>query len=85
MEFPMAAIELTGTVDKNNQLKLDGTLPFSGPKRVRIIVLSAIDDDEIDEVAWLKAASTSPAFAFLNDPEEDIYSAEDGEPFRAEI
>lgn len=36
---------------------------------------------EYEEKLWHNAAATSPAFDFLNDPEEDIYSLEDGEPF----
>jgi len=83
MDVPMTAIEMTGTVDKNHQLQLDGTLPFAGPKRVRVIVLSSPmeDDGEWDEMEWLKAALTNPAFASLNDPVEDIYSLHDGKAF----
>ena len=84
MEIPMTAIEMTGIVDEHSQLKLDGYLPFSGPKRVRVIVLSAIDD-EIDEISWLYGASENSAFAFLADSEEDIYSIADGQPFYDEI
>jgi len=84
MEIPMTAIEMSGMVDEHNQLKLDGSLPFSGPRRVRVIVLSPMDD-EVDEIQWLQAASRNPAFAFLADPEEDIYSATDGKPFNDEI
>lgn len=84
MEIPMTAIEMTGTVDENSQLKLDGSLPFSGPKRVRVIVLSSLDD-EINEISWLQAASRNPVFAFLADPEEDIYSITDGKPFHDKI
>jgi hypothetical protein len=84
METPMTAIEMTGTVDEHSQLILDGSLPFSGPKRVRVIVLSPMDD-EIDEMLWLQAASLNPAFAFLADPEEDIYSMTDGKPFDDEV
>lgn len=84
MEIPMTAIEMTGTVDENSQLKLDGSLPFSGPKRVRVIVLSALDD-ETDEISWLQAASRNPAFTFLSDPEEDIYSITDGKPFNDKV
>ncbi|MBU1661931.1 MAG: hypothetical protein KKD28_10730 [Chloroflexi bacterium] len=80
----MAAIEMTGTVDEYSQLKLDGYLPFSGPKRVRVIVLSSLDD-EIDEISWLQAASRNPAFAFLANPEEDVYSITNGQPFHDEI
>ena len=84
MEIPMTAIEMTGIVDEHSQLKLDGSLPFSGPKRVRVIVLSTLDD-EMDEISWLQAASRNPAFAFLADPEEDIYSITDGQPFNDEV
>lgn len=84
MEIPMTAIEMTGTVNEDSQLILDGSLPFAGPKRVRVIVLSTLDD-EIDELTWLQAASRNPAFAFLADPEEDIYSLTDGRPFTDEI
>ncbi|MBN1666485.1 MAG: hypothetical protein JW862_05335 [Anaerolineales bacterium] len=80
----MTAIEMTGTVDEHSQLILDGSLPFSGPKRVRVIVLSPLDD-EIDEILWLRAAARNPGFAFLADPDEDIYSVADGEPFNDEV
>lgn len=36
---------------------------------------------EIPERAWLAAAANNPAFAFLFDPREDIYTPEDGRPF----
>lgn len=35
----MAAIEVTGTVDENRHLCLDGELPITGPARVRVIIL----------------------------------------------
>ncbi|MBS1249152.1 MAG: hypothetical protein MAG431_00725 [Chloroflexi bacterium] len=84
METPMTAIEMTGTIDEHNNLELDGPVPFSGPKRVRVIVLSTLDD-EIDEISWLRAASRNPAFEFLSDAEEDIYSITDGQPFHDEV
>ena len=84
MQKSMTAFEMTGIIDKHNQLKLDGFLPFSGPKRVRVIVLSSIDE-EIDEKVWLKAASQNSSFAFLAEQEEDIYSPTDGKPFHDEI
>lgn len=39
------------------------------------------DDETIDEREWLQAAATNPAFDFLKDPEEDIYTLADGKPF----
>lgn len=84
METTMTAIEMTGRIDEHHQLQLDGPLPMSGPVRVRVIVLYPVDD-EWDETEWLQAAAHNPAFDFLNDPEEDIYSLADGEPFRDEV
>ena len=83
MEVPMTAIEMTGTVDENHQLKLDGVLPFAGPKRVRVIVLSPLIEipDDWNEADWLKASLNNPAFKYLQDPEEDIYTINDGKPF----
>lgn len=36
--------------------------------------------DDIEEQEWLRTLSTNPAFAFLVDPEEDIYTVKDGRP-----
>jgi hypothetical protein len=80
METPLTAIELTGTVDENHQLKVDETLPISGPKRVRVIVLYS-PADEWNETEWLQGAARNPAFDFLKEAREDIYSLADGKPF----
>lgn len=40
------------------------------------------DGEETDEEReWLWAAATNPAFGFLKDAEEDVYSPDDGRPF----
>lgn len=64
-------------------------LELSGPSKWflsrRFSLLMDRDRDEegdIPEAEWLKAAASSSAFGFMNDPAEDIYTAEDGEPFR---
>lgn len=44
MQEPMTAVEMTGTIDKDSQLHLDGILPIKGPQRVRVIVLSALGE-----------------------------------------
>ena len=74
------AVETTGTVDKEHKLVLDEPLPIEGPSRVRVIILLP-DDTDIDETLWLQAARSNPAFEFLTDPAEDIYTAADGKPF----
>lgn len=38
--------------------------------------------DNWSEAEWLHAAAHNPAFDFLKDAAEDIYSPTDGEPFR---
>jgi hypothetical protein len=76
----MNAIETTGVVDAQHQLRLDKPLPIAGQSRVRVIVLVP-EAADISETAWTKTAATSPAFDFLKDAAEDIYTAADGKPF----
>jgi hypothetical protein len=83
MEHMLNAIELTGTVDENSQLRLDERLPIPGPKRVKIILLYS-DDLDWAESEWLYAAARSPAFDYLREQGEDIYTTEDGQPFHDE-
>ena len=54
----MTAIEMTGTVDENHQLKLDGVLPFAGPKRVRVIVLAPPEFPAIETAKFTGGYST---------------------------
>jgi hypothetical protein len=84
METTLTAIEMTGSIDENHQLQLDGVLPVPGPMRVKVIVMYPLSD-EWDEAEWLRAAAHNPAFDSLKDSEEEIYSMTDGEPFRDEV
>ena len=90
MAAELRAVEVTGEVDATGRLTLDEPLRSIGPGRVRLIVLAAEPrgesavGPEMDEREWLTAAAANPAFAFLRDPAEDIYTAEDGVPFRDE-
>ena len=79
MSNSIRATELTGTVDDKGNLHLDIPVSEIGPGRVRVILLSA--EDDIDEATWLRTAAKNPAFDFLHDPAEDIYSPDDGKPF----
>ena len=82
MGIPVRAIETTGVIDDRRQLWLDTPLPVVGPSRVRIIVLIPEEEyKEISESEWLYAAAINPAFDFLKEPGEDIYTLEDGRPF----
>ena len=49
---------------------------------MRIIVLFPEEAyQEPSEAEWLYAAATNPAFDFLKEPTEDIYTLADGRPF----
>ena len=39
------------------------------------------EDSDISETEWLQAAAANPSLDFLKDPEEDVYTLSDGEPF----
>ncbi len=84
MGLPLHAVETSGMLDESNHLWLDSPLPIKVPRRVRLIVLFAEETDDWNETVWLKAAASNPAFEFLKDPVEDIYTVEDGRPFRDE-
>ena len=83
MEIQMKAIEVEGTVDEEGQLHLDEPLTTLGPGRVRVILLSPEQEDG-QEREWLSAAARNPAFDFLKDAKEDIYTFTDGKPFHHE-
>lgn len=76
----MNAFETTGVVDAQHQLRLDEPLPIPGQSRVRVIILLP-EQNDISEGAWTTAVSANPAFDFLKDAAEDVYTANDGKPF----
>lgn len=41
----------------------------------------SVEAGQINELEWLRAAALNPAFDFLKDSEEDIYTLADGKPF----
>lgn len=78
----MKAYEMAVTVGASGHLiwpdlQID---PALGQTQVRVIVLVE-DTPDIPEQDWLKSASHNPVFDFLKDPEEDIYTLDDGKPF----
>ena len=55
--------------------------PYELPANSRLMVtVLPVSQDGDSENAWLRAAMSSGAFAFLADPAEDIYSINDGKP-----
>ena len=85
MDAPLTAIEMTGTIDEHHQLRLHGLIPVAGPKQVRIIILYPLIEEEISEHEWLTSAAHNPAFTFLADAAEDVYTVADGEPFHDSV
>lgn len=68
----MKAIELSGEIDKDGNLKVAPVLS-SRNRRVKVIILLA-ENEEAEDTTWLEFASSNPAFDFLKDPAEDIYT-----------
>lgn len=79
----MKAIEITGKIDNKGILTIDQPLKLHN-KQVKIIILIPEEEDEMDDALWLQAVSSNPAFDFLKEEEEDIYTIEDGEPITNE-
>lgn len=75
----MKAVETTGRIDKDGNLHLSKPLA-ARDKDVKLIVLFNDTEPEEDK-RFLESISKNPAFSFLEDPAEDIYSIKDGEPF----
>jgi hypothetical protein len=74
----MKAIEIKAKTDKNGNLLISEKLNISN-REVRVLIL--VEEEEIDEKSWNAAISSNPTFDFLNEPEEDIYTANHGRPF----
>ena len=60
-------------------------LPFQIGQRVEVVLLAESEQVTQDNVTrhileqeWLHAAAANPAFEFLADPDEDVYSLADG-------
>ena len=79
MDAPLRAIETHGRVVDARHIETDADLPVG--RQVRVVVLLMTTEDDISESEWLAAAANDPAFAFLADAAEDIYSLKDGKPF----
>lgn len=89
----LQAVEVTATIDEKHHLQLDAPLPEGLTGRVRVIVIAQAatngatakveyDTSELTEAEWLRAASIWHAEDFADEP--DLYTIEDGQPFRLE-
>ena len=80
VKTPVRAIETSGIVNEEGELHLDEPLTELGTGRVRVILILP-ERQDMEEREWLRAAASNPAFDFLGDAEEDIYTLADGRPF----
>ena len=72
----MKAIEIKASIDEKGQLKVDVPLKIIN-KRVKVIVLVP-EDNDLDDDEWIVGLSSNPAFDFLKEGAENIYSVTDG-------
>lgn len=75
----MEAIEKIVHFDEDGNTTLKLGKHFS-KKEAKIVVL--IKDDEISEPEWLSLGMKGGAFDFLKDSSENIYTMEDGVPYK---
>ena len=75
----MKAIEINSKTDKHGHLRINYPLNKKNSK-VRVIILLIEDNESEEEKLWMQSISNNPSFDFLKEPEEDIYSSDDGEP-----
>ncbi len=75
----MKAIEAPGKIDSRGNLKLNKQLRLK-KKNVKVIILYP-EQEENPEKEWLTAIASNPAFSFLTEKGENIYSLNDGKPF----
>jgi len=70
----MIAFETKGLIDKDGYLTVEQPIALRN-RKVRVLVLLPEDQENTE---WLQAVASNPAFDFLADEAEDIYSLNDG-------
>jgi len=75
----MKAIEIKSKTDQSGKLNIAYKLNIPN-QRVRVLILIEADDEKEEEKNWLRYVSQNPAFDFLQEAGENIYSINDGVP-----
>jgi hypothetical protein len=76
----MSVIEINSKTDSKGLLRFNYKLNKSN-RRVRILIM--VDDNKKstdEEALWMQSIASNPAFDFLHDTVEDVYSITDREP-----
>lgn len=63
-------------------LKLE---PEMKNKSVKVYIISDDDEEDLSLRELTMLLKNNPAYDFLNDPEEDIYTINDGKPYKHDI
>lgn len=72
----MKAIEVTGSINEQGNVKLDQALTTTKPTRFRgILLFPELDDTQEWSLAALKTSAD-----LLSDSDEDLYTLKDGKP-----
>lgn len=74
----MEALEKIVQFDEQGSITLKLGRHFSN-KEAKVVIL--IKEDDITDEVWMKLAMKTGAYDFWNDPSEDIYTIQDGEPY----
>lgn len=75
----MQAVEAFGHIDSKGSLQINTPLPLKEGD-VKVIIMYAENEEMTEEQLWIKSLSANPAFDFLKNQEEDIYSPNEGKP-----
>lgn len=75
----MEAIEKIIEFDEKGNSLLSFGSHFS-KKKAKVVVL--FEDEETDNLSWMKLGSKGQSFHFWNDPSEDIYTLADGQTYK---
>lgn len=73
----MRAIEIKSKTDHAGHIKLDYQLGRSDQNVRILIILEDESYEQEEEKLWIDSLTKNPAFNFLNEPEEDVYSLKD--------
>lgn len=90
----LKTLHLETTVGKDGHIHLDVPCGFSEGEKVRLLLIVEPEDEsagmkavagqDSDEETWMRWLARHSVSDLLADPAEDIYTLDDGRPFRDE-
>ncbi len=74
----MKAVAVKGKIDNDGVLQISDLLAYRDQEVQVIILIPEGENDLPNDGEWLSGLAANPAFDFLKDEAEDIYTLEDG-------